>query len=1597
MRKHKYAFAALAALATTFASAATWTVTSTGDDASDNTTLRGAIAAAADGDMIEFDAALAGATIAIDKANGPLEWTGSLSIIGPASAPVTIDGGASTVDQGIAYNGGSRTTYLVHATDASATTTLKNLVFTGSKANQGKDTPDVGPAVSILGSAVIDNCVWTNNGVARSGSFGSADGGGCLRVGGDLTLTNSRFSKNGVSAGSSTYSIGGVVLAKGATVVVRNTVISETYGWGANANGNANDMGALAVGPATTSLLVEGCVFEKNVAQHGGGALYVAGASGGRFTVRDSRFVENKNVTHGIKHGGAVTIAGAGAYLFENVEFANNYGWTWGGAVRSENSSATTVFANCTFVNNTGNEWGSAVDTRGPAWFVNCTGAGNVNGSSQSNGGTVFVISNTRILNSAFVWNWSNNGSVKNDVSKYDGTLAIYNSWNFSAGTGANPSDHLSSTYDESTVFFAEPLVSLSSLTCFNNTYNYGTAIRSPVLSAAADETTPRVVEIDKAGVLFQAGWPVKHDANWENIAYSTDNGATWTALRGSADAATIFLAADSRGKAYPVADGIAIPPVGSATVPLHAVAWDVASNGGQWPDETTAARATSVINGNAPAAPASPAKSGWNFLGWNTDPDATEALSLAGLAITADTTFYAIFEEVSATDATVLWFDEDGATALVPAATTVSGGTRPTHVEPAKAATAQYTWAFAGWTLVDGDGTVYATSDLPEVSAGDLLSYKAVYEATVNEYQIRFLNENGTVLQSSSVPYGQTPVYAGETPAKASDAEWSYAFAGWSPAVVAVTEDADYTATYTATAKVIPVDASLYRRRLTMTATGYDGSETLANFPVLVRLSSAIAGFDLSTVADPAEIRFADASGNLVPYEIDTWNASSGTAAIWVSVPSLSGKDTTFTMFWTPDENAAAQPLLTASRVWTQAGYLGVWHFSPVTTARIHANSAQADHYASASADATEVNGVVGGAIQFPSGATTYVNDSIAWSGYTPNMTLEFWVDAANKGDARIFGSGAGFTEGASIYMSGYISGNGTHSYRESSLIPSGGWRHVSLNFSATAQANALADGATSYTFSKQGGTPVDGNGTHFFHNVADGSNYADYHALSLTSQASGSDMFKGVADEFRLRGENSSTDWMQANWDTQHTGTDFLTYGTVEFVGALEFSGLTATATWTEFTAQATYSVPEGYEGVPVTFTLVDENGTLVATAVAAVTLSPATPTVTATFSNLAPGTLYRVSCSADVDGTAIASTTPAEARTTALPSPTAGTTVDAATLSAAFTVGASAYTIEAVFTPVDASLATLTATASDDGTAVSAALSGVARDAEYAAVFRLLSGETVVATTPAVSVTGAGFEPIDAARFQQVWTVTVTNHFAADGTTELAEADFLPVPLRLSPGSPESFKPSRYSGGAGLRAVQNGQSLPIEIESWNPDGESIVWVLVPGARNGTTFDLLALPVDRSTAGMAALPPQRSARVWTKLGYVGVWHMGGDDPTAESTGLVGTPETANLSAPAVDETRPGPLGRSLASLRTSRFDLPGETTAAWDLSNGFSLETWLTPSSYNYARIFSAANTYDRQLSQTIGQTQFFLGNMDNHGPNAGWHEAGDLRKAS
>ena len=224
--------------------------------------------------------------------------------------------------------------------------------------------------------------------------------------------------------------------------------------------------------------------------------------------------------------------------------------------------------------------------------------------------------------------------------------------------------------------------------------------------------------------------------------------------------------------------------------------------------DDRTAIDTTSVGYGVVPthadASKASTAEYSYEFMGWSTN--GVDVLSPLP-AVAGPLTFIAVFERHDATTtATVSWFDEDGTTPLDPATTTVTKGNQPTHAEPSKASTVSTVYTFAGWVEVGSDGSVTnATAALPAVS-GDI-AYKAAYTASVRQYTIVFADWNGTGIKTVSLDY-QTAAADVEAekpadPTRAATAEYTYAFAGWTPAFADVTEDATYTAAYSETPNV--------------------------------------------------------------------------------------------------------------------------------------------------------------------------------------------------------------------------------------------------------------------------------------------------------------------------------------------------------------------------------------------------------------------------------------------------------------------------------------------------------------------------------------------------------------------------------------------------------------------------------------------------------------------------------------------------------------------------------------------------------------------------------------------------------------------------
>ena len=111
------------------------------------------------------------------------------------------------------------------------------------------------------------------------------------------------------------------------------------------------------------------------------------------------------------------------------------------------------------------------------------------------------------------------------------------------------------------------------------------------------------------------------------------------------------------------------------------------------------------------------------------------------------------------------------------------------------------------------------------------------------------------------------------------------------------------------------------FTKTVSFTTSGYRGSSPLEDFPVLVKLSGTIVGFDYGDFGTDTNLVFKDAGGSVLPYEIDTWDTS-GTSLVWVRVPSLTAT-TTFTMFFCGSDAVVNTP----TNTWTGANYVGVWH----------------------------------------------------------------------------------------------------------------------------------------------------------------------------------------------------------------------------------------------------------------------------------------------------------------------------------------------------------------------------------------------------------------------------------------------------------------------------------------------------------------------------------------------------------------------------------------------------------------------------------------------------------------------------------------------
>ena len=327
------------------------------------------------------------------------------------------------------------------------------------------------------------------------------------------------------------------------------------------------------------------------------------------------------------------------------------------------------------------------------------------------------------------------------------------------------------------------------------------------------------------------------------------------------------------------------------------------------------------------------------------------------------------------------------------------------------------------------------------------------------------------------------------------------------------------------------------FAKSVTFVTSGYAGSASLAGFPVLVKLSTALDGFsysDFKAQSTGADLRFADADGNELPFEIDTWNPS-GTSLVWVRLPTLSST-TRFTAYY-GNANPGVAPA--SSGVWT--AYSGVWHLNDADAPLVSADASGNGHEGTnATTTARIADGAVGACRQISDGGRFDTGSGILVTNPPPASgvyTISGWLRHKNQqpgNNESVFSQKNG-AAGVAVGSFGVTYG------------PTGNWQIRAYGSTASAYGASLpgtwSDRAWAYVTASYGAKAGScyTNGAYAINIYQQNTtNLASTCPLAFGTLSSGSGVnLKGELDEIRTSSSERSADWIKAEYDTVASDT--------------------------------------------------------------------------------------------------------------------------------------------------------------------------------------------------------------------------------------------------------------------------------------------------------------------------------------------------------------------------------------------------------------------------------------------------------------------------
>ena len=278
------------------------------------------------------------------------------------------------------------------------------------------------------------------------------------------------------------------------------------------------------------------------------------------------------------------------------------------------------------------------------------------------------------------------------------------------------------------------------------------------------------------------------------------------------------------------------------------------------------------------------------------------------------------------------------------------------------------------------------------------------------------------------------------------------------------------------------------------------------SDFPVLVRLDKDWFRFN-EAMPKGEDLRFASSTGLPLAYQIDHWDATAGTAAIWVRIPTITGNARQeITLYWGKSDASSESD---GAAVFNKSnGYLSAWHMDE--TLRDEAGTVTVQD-----AGTTAATGMIGPSRHFSGGRGMNGGGKIrAYPFATTSHTTEAWFKA-DKFNSSLIRWGRGnvvnlrlLSTPAHFAITNYW---GSPIQQSTSLMEKNQWTHVAYTFSLQGwmiYINGRPDMPAVWNNTQEIATPVELQ-------IGDG--------------------FTGELDEVRVSSVARSADWMKLQYENQ------------------------------------------------------------------------------------------------------------------------------------------------------------------------------------------------------------------------------------------------------------------------------------------------------------------------------------------------------------------------------------------------------------------------------------------------------------------------------